>query len=289
MSYRIKTVASLTGISPTTLRAWERRYDVVEPRRSESGYRVYSDVDVATLSRVKQLVDHGLKAGEAIALVRRGMQAPSPGDLPPEGLSALRTRLLAALLLFDRNNAAQTYRGLVAVPQPRQVDEVLLPLMVEVGSMWAGANCSIAQEHFASGFVREKLIAMLDAASGIPLDGPEAICVGVREESHELGLLAAAVHLSLRGWRVTYLGLDLPLAEIERVAHERRPALLCTSVIRSRSAADCLLLAAGLRCAAPAETAVVVGGRGLPDTIFDFRSGGVHFLRTIKELPDVAG
>ena len=59
MSYRIKTVSSLTGISPTTLRAWERRYDVVEPRRSRSGYRVYSDVDIATLSRVKQLVDNG--------------------------------------------------------------------------------------------------------------------------------------------------------------------------------------------------------------------------------------
>ena len=119
MSYRIRTVASLTGISPTTLRAWERRYDVVEPRRSDSGYRVYSDVDVATLSRVKQLVDHGLKAGEAIALVRRGMQAPSPRDLPPEGLAALRTRLLAALLLFDRGAAAESYRQLVAIPQPR--------------------------------------------------------------------------------------------------------------------------------------------------------------------------
>jgi methanogenic corrinoid protein MtbC1 len=154
--------------------------------------------------------------------------------------------------------------------------------------MWEQATCSVAQEHFASAFVREKLVAMLDSMSGVHSSGPEAICVGAPGEVHEFGLVAAAIHLSLRGWRVTYLGADLPLAEIESVAHERRPALLCTSIVRARSRAECLLLAAALRSVAPDDTIVAIGGRGLPDPLFALRSEGVHFLRTIPELFELA-
>src|SRR5215212_4003907 len=112
MSYRIKTVASLTGISPTTLRAWDRRYDLVEPRRTHSGYRVYSDVDIATLTRVKRLVDRGFKVGQAISLVRRGMQEPASGDLSTEALGTIRYRLVRSLLLLDRRGAADAYAQL---------------------------------------------------------------------------------------------------------------------------------------------------------------------------------
>src|SRR5688500_14712400 len=98
MSYRIKTVASLTGITPTTLRAWERRYDVVDPQRTASGYRVYSENDIAMLVRVKSLVDKGFKAGEAIDIVRRGAQEPSPSQVNGEALHRVRSQLLNALL-----------------------------------------------------------------------------------------------------------------------------------------------------------------------------------------------
>src|SRR4051812_50169547 len=76
MSYRIKRVAQVTGINPATLRAWERRYNLIAPGRTDSGYRLYSDEDVAMLSRIKQLTDEGLTIGEAIARVRRGCGPP---------------------------------------------------------------------------------------------------------------------------------------------------------------------------------------------------------------------
>jgi DNA-binding transcriptional MerR regulator len=284
MSYRIKTVASLTGISTTTLRAWERRYDVVEPQRTDSGYRVYSDGDIATLTRVKTLVDRGYKAGEAIDLVRRRASGPSPADLSRDDLSDVRARLLEALLHLDRATAAEAFAGLVAIPFDRQLDELLLPLLGDVGRRWASAECTIAQEHFASAFVREKLVAMRDELAGQASDGPEAICAGAPGEQHELGLLAAAIHLGMRGWKVTYLGADLPVDQIEPVARERRPALLCTSVIRTRSRSECLSLAAAMRAVAPSETRVVLGGAGLAPALPRSPAPGLYLLRSISEL-----
>ncbi|HKP75269.1 MAG TPA: MerR family transcriptional regulator, partial [Longimicrobiaceae bacterium] len=97
MSYRIKRVAQVTGINPATLRAWERRYNLIEPGRTESGYRLYSDDDVAMLSRIKQLTAEGLTIGEAIARVRR---ASAPLACHAEGLALadVRTQLRDALL-----------------------------------------------------------------------------------------------------------------------------------------------------------------------------------------------
>jgi DNA-binding transcriptional MerR regulator len=86
LAYRIKTVARLTGIPRNTLLAWERRYDLVHPTRADNGYREYSDLDIATLSAVRKLLDEGYKISEAVALVHEareagGDAAPSPGVL----------------------------------------------------------------------------------------------------------------------------------------------------------------------------------------------------------------
>ena len=288
MSYRIKTVATLTGITPTTLRAWERRYDVVDPQRTTSGYRVYSERDIATLVRVKSLVDKGFKAGEAIELVRRRAQEPSSTRLGGDSLHHLRSQLTGALLRLDRSTATQVAAQLVATPYDRQIDEVYFPLLRQMGEMWMNGDATVAQEHFASAFVRERLVGMLDGIADPSADAPEAICAGAPGELHEFGLLGAAVHLAMRGWRITYLGADLPVDQIGPVAHQRRPALLCSSLVLSRSTSDCLALAAALRAAAPSGTAVVIGGRGLADGLPPEPAEGIFFLRRISDLFDVA-
>lgn len=284
MSYRIKTVAALTGINPTTLRAWERRYDVVVPRRTDSGYRVYSESDIAMLSQIKTLVDNGLKAGEAIDLVRRGVTQLAPGNLPPASLSSVRDDLLAALLELNRAEAVEVYNRLAAVPLDRQVDEVLIPLLRDVGERWERGQCSIAQEHFCSTFAREKLIGMLQSLTSSTPVGPEVICAGAPGERHELGLMIAAVHLALHGWRVTYLGADVPVAELEQVMAKRRPALVCTSVLGTLSRSESLRFARALRSAAPPETTVVVGGAGLAKGLPRSPAEGLYLLRDVADL-----
>jgi MerR family transcriptional regulator, light-induced transcriptional regulator len=280
MTYRIKRVAHLTGINPATLRAWERRYGLVAPDRTVSGYRLYSDEDVAMLSRIKTLVDEGLTIGEAISRVRRGA-VPFPADAAGLRVAEIRARLVEALVAYDRRRAVETYDEICALPVERRLAEVLLPVMHDVGDLWERGEAGICEEHFASGFVREKLMGIMEQLDTGSSRGPEAVCASVPGERHEFGLMAAALHLALRGWRLVYLGTEVPLDEIRRVLHARRPALFCTSLVNRLESAELHALLRSLRDAAPPGTEVIVGGRGAPGAT---GVGGVRIVRELAEF-----
>jgi DNA-binding transcriptional MerR regulator len=265
MSYRIQRVSQITGIAPATLRAWERRYRLVDPERTAKGYRLYTEDDVARLRRVKDLMDGGLKIGEAVELVRRTAPALLPPHADAEGpLEELRTGLRGALLAMDRAGALRVWERLAHVSPVRRVDEVLLPLMAQLGDLWAERHASVAQEHFASAFVRERLVLMREEMEEAGAAGPLAVCAGPPGDLHEFGLMATALHLLARGWRIVYLGLDVPLDDLRAVLQEQRPALLCVSVI-TPLAPDCFReLTRRLREAAPEATGIAVGGGGIP-------------------------
>ena len=285
MTYRIKRVAHLTGINPATLRAWERRYGLVAPDRTNSGYRLYTDEDVAMLSRIKALVDDGLTIGEAISRVRRGA-APLPADSGGPSVREVRFRMLEALLSFDRRRALQAYEEVLCLPPDRRVEEVLLPVLREIGDLWQANECGVSEEHFASAFVREKLAGIIEALDTGSARGPEAVCAGIPGELHEAGLMAAAIHLSTRGWRVVYLGPNIPVEEVRRILQQRRPAMFCTSVVNTMSLADYRRLSRELREAAPADTEVVIGGPGVPSPYAT--ESGVRSAEDLSELVRVA-
>ncbi|MBW3570365.1 MAG: MerR family transcriptional regulator [Gemmatimonadetes bacterium] len=285
MSYRIKRVAHLTGINPATLRAWERRYGLVAPDRTGSGYRLYTDEDVAMLSRIKILVDEGLTIGEAISRVRRGAE-PLPADAGGPSIRDVRFRMLEALVSFDRRGALDAYQDVLRLPPERRVEEVLLPVLRQVGELWEANECGVGEEHFASAFIREKLAGIIEDLDTGAARGPEAVCAGVPGELHECGLMAAAIHLATRGWRVVYLGTNVPIEEIRRILRQRRPALFCTSVVNTMGIADFRDLARALREAAPAETEVVIGGGGVPGPFAS--AEGVRLTEDLAELAHVA-
>jgi DNA-binding transcriptional MerR regulator len=282
MSYRIKRVAHLTGINPATLRAWERRYNLIAPGRTGSGYRLYSDEDIAMLTRIKQLTDEGLTIGEAIARVRRAC-APLASDAQAPAVTEVRAELRDALLRFDRTAAIAAYDRAAHLPPERRSEEILLPIMRDLGDLWESESCTVAQEHFASGFVREKLSQMIGELDTGIAPGPEAILAGLPGEQHELGLMASAVRLAGAGWKVVYLGANMPLEDIRRVARARRPAMLCVSVINRHGMDDFRDLAAELRALAPRETAVVIGGGGVPQ-LNGSTPAGVRLASSMSDL-----
>ena len=267
MGYRIKTVAEFTGIPRNTLLAWERRYDVVKPQRQDNGYREYTDEDVNVLVEIKRLVDEGHKVSEAISLLDQKREAlrPSTSDLGPRPMvNELREQLYGRLVRFDRTGADRLTHRLKAFPYQQLINELYFPILRRIGEGWERGEVSITQEHYVSQFVREQLVAMLLNLESGPPGGPSVICAGFPEERHDLPILGIAVQLAMQGRRVTLLGADVPTRDICQLVQDRRPDMVCVSLMQPRPTEVIVDYACALRAAAPATCRVVVGGRGLP-------------------------
>lgn len=265
MGYRVKTVSTMTGIPRATLLAWERRYAILDPERTSGGYREYSDADIDVLRRLKGLVDLGHPIGEAVSLARRGSAIVQVAPNLHGGASVVE-RLSAALRDFDAEAALRSAPEVEQLPFMVALDGVYLPLLQRAGDEWAAGRMTIAQEHFTSAWCRERMIGMLHAIGSGPADGPRIACATAPGEQHELGLLAVALKLALGGWRVTWLGADLPVAELARMARTVRPRAIAVSVMQTMEVADVRSLAGRLRVAIDPGVVVFLGGpavRGL--------------------------
>lgn len=283
MSYRIKSVERLTGLSRNTITAWERRYDLLEPRKDASGYRVYSDEDVELLKRVKSLTETGSQIGEVVARLRAERNKPLVGALPDGNLDGVRAELLSRLLDFDRAGADEVHARLMEVSFRQRIDDVYLPVLRALGDGWADGSMTIAQEHFASTFVREQLVGMLKSLDQGPSGGPLVVCAGYPGERHELGLLAIAIHLALRGHRVLYLGLDLPLEELIRTVEDHPADLVCQSLVHPAPETEVLAHAEELRRRLDPRTLVVLGGPGVAPLTERSREG-LLFCASFEDL-----
>ncbi|MFO0007122.1 MAG: MerR family transcriptional regulator, partial [bacterium] len=178
------------------------------PSRSASGYREYTDADVALFKRLKALVDAGYSISEAVDLAKREPEPSAPsvrpdprveavGDAPPAlrevpprgGGGDIVDQMLRALLAFDRASADRLVPRLGQVSFATAIDELYVPVLHRLGDMWEQGEVTIAQEHFASGFCREQLLAMYHGVGGGPEGGLTVACATPPGERHELGLL----------------------------------------------------------------------------------------------------
>ena len=267
MGYRIKTVAELTGIPRNTLLAWERRYGILTPERQNNGYREFSEQDVAVLKEIKRLVDAGHKVSEAISLLGdRVKLAPPPplAELPePQGIDQLRAQLVVELLAYQRARADRFVPRLATLGYNRLVLDVYFPILRELGERWSRGEITVAQEHFASEFCREQMVAMLLSLECGPVGGPGVVAAGYPGERHDGGLLGLSVLLALQGWRVTYLGADVPLPDLLLMLRDARPQMVCVGVMLTQHMGELVAFARALRGGCDEATRVVIGGRGI--------------------------
>ncbi|MEK4240467.1 MerR family transcriptional regulator [Janibacter sp. FSL W8-0316] len=236
--YTIKRAAELTGVPAATLRAWERRYDVVEPQRTDAGYRLYDDETLARLRTMAELVADGWTASNAAAEAGRrhsGTGSPSPApsappgppapsradgphvEAPPSHLSTppssgdeATRRLLDAAAAMDPTGVAAVLDERFATGSfEAVVDDWLMPALVELGEAWADGRVTVAGEHLVAHTVLRRLAAAYDAAAS-RTGGPRVIVGLPAGAHHELGIFAFAVALRRLGVDVVYLGADLP-------------------------------------------------------------------------------
>jgi MerR family transcriptional regulator, light-induced transcriptional regulator len=255
--YNIKAVARLTGVAADTLRRWESRYNILSPQRSTGGYRMYSQRDVDTIRWLKARVEEGLTISRACDLLRtrqdtdlsdgRGalstggaLRGPAAGAASAgvRALPVLADEMLTWLESMDETHAGQVMTEALSLYTVEQVvEELVYPVLVEVGERWMRGDWSVVQEHFASAFMRDRLANLLHA-SPQNAGGRVALVACAPEELHEIGALVIALYLRRNGYRVIYLGQNVPLDSLVSMVRTLRPAVLCCSATRPDTAAN---------------------------------------------------
>jgi len=227
---RIGELSRRSGVGVDTLRAWERRYGVFEPERSEGGFRLYSPADEERALTMRGLIDQGLSAAQAAAVVREGQTPkPLPGGaaILPE---AAAEELLRAIKELDEESANRILDEVFAgLSFDAIAEEVLLPTLREIGEGWTRGEVSVGQEHFATNFLRGRLLGFGRGwMTGI---GPVAVLACPEGERHDLGLIVFGLALRARGWRIAYLGAETPLASVAETAGSIDADLVVLSVL----------------------------------------------------------
>lgn len=210
--FPIRTVANLTGVNAVTLRAWERRYGLIKPLRTDSGHRLYGREQIDLVNRILGLLDKGM----SISQVARTLSSPATGRAvertgPWQGY---KDRVMAAVGRFDGDELEEAYSAVLGLhPIEAVTQHLLLPVLEELGERWQTGEGTVAEEHFFSVYVRDKLGARFHHRARTNR-GPRVLAACLPDEQHEIGLLVLALAALDRGMRVVLLAARTPLDDL---------------------------------------------------------------------------
>lgn len=294
----IRVVAHRTGLTPATIRAWERRYDAVDPARSEGGQRLYSDRDIERLNTLRALTEVGRSIGTVSAL-------------PPEAAEALLSEDLAAISatapieangdmepwvddafvqLTEMNSDAlerTLWRAFLDLGAKGFLESVASPLLERVGSSWAAGRVSPAEEHLGSG-VLERVLTWMNDPSMAAADGPAVVVATLPGERHALGARLAAVAAAVAGWRATYLGADLPVDEIAMAAGRVGARAVAISAVQTDRPGQTAESLAALVSLLEPGVPVLVGGAGARALSDERLPDGVRLFEGLDAFEELA-
>jgi len=263
--YPLRAVIRRTGLSADVLRAWERRYGAIRPHRSQGGQRLYSDDDVERLVLLQRATAAGHSISEIARLDRVALEGLLAGPtrfrtLPSTSdTDSFLRRAIAATEGLDAGalEGALKRAALSSGMQPF-ADEVLPRFLRDVGERWHRGSLTPAHEHLATQTVRRVLSWIADAYDP-PADAPRLIVATPASEMHELGAMLAAAAAAAEGWKVLYLGANLPAADIVAAAVQVRASAVALSLVYADgepALREVRETAGGL----PTETLLVIGG-----------------------------
>jgi DNA-binding transcriptional MerR regulator len=224
---RIGELSRRVGVSPALLRAWERRYRLLDPARTDGGLRLYGPEDERRVRDMQAGLRRGLSAAEAARAALSGAAGVQETGLSSGPLAAALDAMDAeeAHLLLDRLFATFTLETVLS--------EVILPYLHELGERWSRGEASVTQEHFASNVIRGRLMSL--ARSWGTGGGPLAVLACAPGEQHDLPLVAFGLALRGQGWRIAFLGTDTPADSVADAAGMLDPALVVVSAVTSEA------------------------------------------------------
>ena len=315
VKHPIKTVAWQTGLSPHVIRAWEKRYQTVQPTRSEGKQRLYSTADIERLTVLRQATEAGFSIG-AIA------------SLPTESVQALLTKAVGTQRVVDSAETGQTdlvkiglplsfvdpgmeeiggfldgafeavlrtdaerlegllERASVSLGQMRLLSDLVVPLVERIGEGWIKGQVKVAQEHVATAVLRT-FLGHIARPIALHPRAPVLVVTTPSGQHHELGAIIVAAAATGIGWRVVYGGACLPAEEIASMAIEQRARAVGLSVVHPTDDPALSLELQLLRRLLPPSTPILVGGRASAayqaeiDAVGAMRVGSLESLRQL--------
>ena len=268
---RIGELSRRVGVSAELLRAWERRYQLLQPARSPKGYRLYTAQDELRIRAMQDELTRGLSAAEAARVARRAAPAapaypPVDQESTPSDTDAAMRHYLAlqrALDAYDEPGAQHVFDTMLReLSLTTVLRDVVMPYLAELGERWEAGTVDVAQEHFASNLLRGRLAGLaLGWGQGV---GPRAVIACPKGELHDLPLMVFGIVLNRCGWRVTFLGNNTPVSDLDSAVHYLEPQVVVLSATTSEPFEADL---EGLRSLASRVTVVLAGLGATPDVV----------------------
>ncbi|MCG3154794.1 MAG: HTH-type transcriptional repressor CarH [bacterium] len=251
--YPINIVARRTGLSPHVIRIWERRYGAVVPQRSHTNRRMYSEADIERFTLLRKAVDLGHGIGHVAKLPTERLRqlialegAPAREPAVASVLNAQRSAMSSApaaqdsvhveacLAAVRRLDAMELERAIaraaVALSRPVLIDQVLVPLIHEVGELWQVGTLRVVHEHLLTAAIRSFWSTIRSPQEALP-GAPNMVITTPAGQIHELGAILAAATASAMGWRTTYLGPNLPAEEIAAALEFNQAQIVALSIV----------------------------------------------------------
>lgn len=300
-SHSIKVAAMRTGLSPHVIRIWEKRYGAVRPTRTDTNRRLYSDKEIERLNLLKLATRAGHNIGniahhkseDLSSLLKKDASCdPIPiviQDSSEKASSESNSAklLMEALKSIQELDGPELHRILgsanVLLGQQGLLQDIIIPLTREIGSRWENGSLTMAHEHFTSSILRTFL-----GNSAKPYtytaSAPNLIVATPAGQLHELGAVIVAVAATSKGWKITYLGANLPAAEIAGAARQTKAKAVALSLIYPPDDPNIRKELELLREYLPDSTEILAGGQAAVAYLDTLHSIGAYVAFDLKEL-----
>ena len=271
----IKVVSRRTGLSAHVIRIWEKRYGAVEPERTGTNRRLYSDEQIERLSLLREITLNGHSIGHVAKLPTEKLRALAKESHGTSGHTSraptatpdaptFLDECVAALKSLDGRALNDTLkRAEIELGAQGLLQRVVAPLAQAIGELWRAGSITAAHEHFATAVLRVFLSQAARPFGGTE-NAPVLLVTTPAGQIHELGALLVGAAAANLGWHVTYLGASLPAAEIAGAARQKRARAVALSLVYPEDDSRLESELARLRESLPPEIAILVGGRAMP-------------------------
>lgn len=266
----IQHASQLSGLSSHVIRIWERRYNALSPSRTDTNRRMYCDEAIKRLKLLRVLTENGHRIGGVAKLGTEQLEElvkkiPAETMAVPAGDFETPEQFVNAAIAASKKYDSDRLRCLLLqarrqLGQRGMLHQVICPLIVQIGESWQHGNLRPSHEHIATAVIRELLLTPVPG-SQIAIHAPELVVATPAGEIHELGAMIVAATARDLGWRVTYMGPNLPVEEIAACALARQATAVALSVVYPEGCPVIQEKLRRMRELLPPAMALIVGGR----------------------------